>query len=329
MATLRKRGDRWHVQIRRRGRQSVTRSFLLKSDAEAWARQQELQVDRQALPTAHKSLRGLTVADVVSRYRDEVVPRKRGADREALLINAFLRHPLARLSLTDLTTGAVSAYCSERLKRVKPSTINRELDILRHAFTVAQKCWDLPIIENAFASVTRPKQSPPRERRLAPGERERLAQACLQCRNPSIPFLVELAVETGMRRGELLRARWADVSFEKRTLVIPITKNGHSRTIPLSTAAVAILSEVRARGLSSQFVLPITEDMAKMAWKRIVKRAKLVNLRFHDLRHEAISGFFERGLSVPEVALISGHRDPRMLFRYTHPKPELIAQKLR
>jgi integrase len=72
----------------------------------------------------------------------------------------------------------------------------------------------------------------------------------------------------------------------------------------------------------------MTKDAAKMAWKRLVKRAGLKDLRFHDLRHEAISRFFERGLSVPEVALISGHRDPRMLFRYTHPRAEDIAAKL-
>ena len=65
-----------------------------------------------------------------------------------------------------------------------------------------------------------------------------------------------------------------------------------------------------------------------MAWKRLVKRARLKDLRFHDLRHEAISAFFERGLSVPEVALISGHRDARMLFRYTHPIAEKVAVKL-
>ena len=75
-------------------------------------------------------------------------------------------------------------------------------------------------------------------------------------------------------------------------------------------------------------VLPITENAAKMAWKRLVKRARLESLRFHDLRHEAISRFFEKGLNVPEVALISGHRDPRMLFRYTHPRAEDIAVKL-
>ena len=96
MASIRKRGGRWHVQVRRKGRPSLTRSFLLKSDAEAWGRLQELDADRLGLPTVHKRLRGFTVADVVIRYRDEVVPKKRSGDRETQLLNAFLRQSLGK-----------------------------------------------------------------------------------------------------------------------------------------------------------------------------------------------------------------------------------------
>jgi len=316
------------VQVRRKGRAPVTRSFHSKSGALLWAREQEFEADK-GVPSAHKGLRGITVANVVRRYRDEVVPRKRGSGRETLMLNVFLRHPLARVALSDVTTGMVSAYCTERLRRVRPGTLNRELDILRHAFATARRSWDIPLTYNAFADVTRPKTAAPRERRLHAGERERLLAACSQCRNPYIGYLVELALATAMRRGELLSARWVHVSFDTRTLHIPVTKNGHPRTIPLSGVALALLRDLRdLGGAASERPLPLTENAARMAWKRLVKRARLVNLRFHDLRHEAISGFFERGLSVPEVALISGHRDPRMLFRYTHPRAEDIAVKL-
>jgi integrase len=324
---VRKRGTRWQAQVRRKGRPPISRSFPSKSAALVWAREQELEADKGS-PPVHKTLQGITIADVVTRYRDEVVPSKRGADRETPTLNAFLRQPLAQVALTEITTGMVSAYCRERLRRVKPGTVNRELDILRHAFAVARRDWHIPLVHNAFADVTRPKGAAPRERRLLPGEPERLRAACRQCRNPHIRYLVDLAVETGMRRGEILRARWIDVCFEQRTLHIPITKNGHARTIPLSGAALTLLRDLRKQLGSSARVLPITENTAKMAWKRLVKRARLANLRFHDLRHEAISRFFEKGLSVPEVALISGHRDARMLFRYTHPRPEEIAAKL-
>jgi integrase len=280
-------------------------------------------------PQVHKTLRGIMVADSVSRYRDEVVPRKRGADRETLTLNAFLRQPLAQVALSDVTTGMVSAYCAERLRRVRPGTLNRELDILRHAFVMVRRDWDVPLAHNAFADVRRPKDANPRERRLHSDEADRLLSASGRCRNPYVRFLVQLALETAMRRGELLNMRWRDVSIERRTLHIPVTKNGHARSIPLSTGALATLRTLSDREASgSERILPITRDAAKMAWKRLVRRAGLVNLGFHDLRHEAISRFFEKGLNLAEVALISGHRDVRMLFRYTHPRPEDVAKKL-
>lgn len=153
--------------------------------------------------------------------------------------------------------------------------------------------------------------------------------AWIACRNRFIHSLVQFALETGMRRGEILRVRWRDVSLEKRTLHIPLTKNGYARTIPISSGAVGVLRTLsNTRSLTDDRLIPITENAAKMAWKRLMKRARLEDLRFHDLRHEAISRFFEKGLNVPEVALISGHRDLRMLFRYTHPRAEDIAAKL-
>ena len=151
VATLRRRKHRWQVQVRRKSRPAISRSFHFKSDALAWAREQELEADK-GLPAVHKTLRGITVADIVSRYRDEVVPRKRGADRETLVLNVFLRHPLAQVALSDVTTGMVSAYCAEHLRRVKPGTLNRELDILRHAFATARRSWDLPLAQNVFAA---------------------------------------------------------------------------------------------------------------------------------------------------------------------------------
>ena len=186
---------------------ALSRSFSLKSDALAWARQKELDAERRGLATEHKALRNLTVAEIMTRYRDEIVPRKRGADRETIAINAFLRRPLAQVAVSDLTTAMVSAYCAQRLTTVAASSLIRELEIFQHAFAVARRDWDIPIIENSFAMVARPKAANGRTRRLRDGERQRLDEACAQCRNPNIRPLVQLALETGMRRGEILNAR--------------------------------------------------------------------------------------------------------------------------
>ena len=128
-----------------------------------------------------------------------------------------------------------------------------------------------------------------------------------------------------MRRGEILAIRAERIDFDKRTLLIPESKNGRARTIPLSIVAVELLS---AHAVKDGRLFPISANAFRLAWERVKRRAGIDNLHFHDLRHEAISRLFEKGLSVPEVALISGHRDLRMLLRYTHPMSERILQKL-
>jgi integrase len=127
-----------------------------------------------------------------------------------------------------------------------------------------------------------------------------------------------------MRRGEILAVKRQHIDFPKRLLLIPLTKNGHARTIPLSREAITILETTDGGGC----IFPIKRDALRLAWARIMNRAKIDDLRFHDLRHEAISRFFEMGLSMPEVASISGHRDARMLLRYAYAEKQNIIRKL-
>ena len=134
-----------------------------------------------------------------------------------------------------------------------------------------------------------------------------------------------MAVETGMRRSELLAMRWDDVDVGARTVLLRSTKNGHPRTVPLSPRALEIIRDTPRFG---KIVFGVSANAVRLAWERLKRRAGVTDLRFHDLRHEAVSRFFENGLNMPEVAAISGHKDPRMLMRYTHPKAEAIALKL-
>ena len=125
------------------------------------------------------------------------------------------------------------------------------------------------------------------------------------------------ALATGMRRGEVLGLKWRDINLERKTCLLHITKNGRPRTVPLSAHATAILKGCEPK-LDDNPAFPVTENAFRLAWQRVQSRSGIEDFRFHDLRHEAVSRFFERGLSLPEVALISGHRDPRQLLRYTH-----------
>ncbi|WP_246731115.1 site-specific integrase [Methylobacterium sp. 2A] len=138
------------------------------------------------------------------------------------------------------------------------------------------------------------------------------------------PFII-LAIETGMRRGELLALQWSDIDFFSRLAVVEVSKNGHGRTVPLTPKAIEILIELPRRGKN---VFPVKANAVRLAWERLRKRAGLEEVKMHSMRHEAISRMFEIGLTIPEVSVISGHRTLSCLQRYTHLKPENVAAKL-
>jgi integrase len=119
------------------------------------------------------------------------------------------------------------------------------------------------------------------------------------------------------------------LNWKDSTLLLATTKNGESRTIPLNEEAKRVIASLGNTWANDARIVPITSNAARLAWQRLKKRTAINDLRYHDFRHESISRFFEEGLSIPEVALISGHKDPRMLFRYTHLKAAQIARKLK
>ena len=267
------------------------------------------------------------MGDLLRRYRDTVTVGKRSGDNERFVINALLRQPFAEKRCDNATAEDFSTYRDVRLAKVKSRTVNQELSLLQHAYELARTEWSLPVEANPLHLVRRPKADPSRNRRLQSGEQARLLAESTRCRNRFMRPLILLAIETGMRRGELLRIEYSHVNWNKSLLDIPITKNGHPRTIPLSPYAVDLLHSLY-EGARDDRLIPITGNAVRLSWGRLIRRAGIDDLHFHDLRHEAISRFFEQGLSVPEVALISGHRDPRMLFRFTHLKAEDVARKL-
>ena len=323
MATFRKRGSSWEVQIRRQGHQTITRSFTSKADARIWARQIEARIDRSELPHRYRKSQRLTLGDLLRRYRDEVTPRKRSSRQESCRLARLLSHPMAAVPLGKLTPGLFATFRDDRLKGVQSQTVRHDLNLIGRAITVARMEWEAPIESNPVALVAKPSPAKARQRRVAEAELEMLERAAVQL--DPLSAIVRFAIETAMRKGEILRSRWDHIDLQRRLLFIPLTKNGHARTIPLTYRALDILT---ALPRDTENVFPVSTAWLRFAWDKTIKVAELSDLHFHDLRHEAISRFFERGLSVPEVALISGHRDVRQLFRYTHLKAEDVAQKL-
>jgi integrase len=201
--------------------------------------------------------------------------------------------------------------------------------ILQHAFSIARKEWGVSLPD--LSDLAKPTESKSRDRRLTEEDLKSLNAAFSKCRNKFIKPTVLFAIATGMRRGEVLSLRWSAIDLEQHTAFLAMTKNGDSRTVPLSPQALKALEMLTAttgKRKDSDFVFPISANALRLSWEKVKRRAGIVDLRFHDLRHEAISRFFELGLSVPEVSLISGHKDPRMLFRYTHLRAADVAMKL-
>lgn len=328
MATITKRKNGWSVQIRRKGYAQQTRTLSTKAEAQAWAREQEGRIDRALAPINLRVLKRTTLRDVIERYLREVTPTKDSEYTEAARLKKVLREQsFCDLALVDLTPKVFADYRTARLANVKPGTVHRELGLIRHALEVSRREWDIDLPANPLDRVKRPKLANARDRRLGPGEYERLKVALQRSRNPLVAHAVEFAIHTAMRRGEILALRWEQVNWQQRTAYIADSKTGVPRTIPLLDCALAVLQRLRL-DLARGPVFPMSMEALKQAWERARDRAGLGDLHFHDLRHEAISRLCEMGLTIPEVALISGHKDPRMLFRYVNLRPADLAQKL-
>lgn len=328
MATIRKRNGKYQVQVRRMGCTPLSKTFMKLDDARAWARVAEVELDKTSLPTDPRMLARITIRTVLEQYRDEIIANKRSRDIETIIVNAMLRQPWCKKSLAQINSSTFAKYRDERSRIVQPCTIRRELGILQHAFDIAIREWSIPLHENPLKRLAKPSGSNKRSRRIEKGEFARLSRAAKQCRGFQMRALLLLGLETAMRQGELLAAKWEHIDLAKREWFIPFTKNGESRTIPLTNRCVRVLRALQ-HTMADSTIFSLSSQAVKCAWRRILERADISDFHFHDLRHEAISRFFERGLSVPEVSLISGHKDARMLFRYTHMTAQHVLAKLR
>ena len=325
MASFRKRKGGWNVQVRRSGFPHLSKTFTIKTDAQAWARDAELRLERDELFIPAKPDLG-TLGDILSRYLRDITSKKRGREPESLRIGKIVRHSMCSIKISKLSSMDIASYRDERLKELVPASVVMELSLMSHAIDTARKEWGLYLPENVVKKVNKPRIGRGRDRRLLAGEEQEILKACSECKNYYFRPLVMIAIETAMRRGELLNLKWEDTDIERQVAHLEMTKNGSRRDVPLSLKALEVLSSM-PHSINGR-VFPLTEDAVKGLWFRILKKTGITDLRFHDLRHEATSRFFEKGLNVMEVSAITGHKDLRMLKRYTHLRAEDLAKKL-
>jgi integrase len=305
--------------VRRRGVAPRCKSFDKRTDATRWAREIEAEADRSGWVADTRLAEKTTLGELLTRYRDQVSPTKRSAHTERSRINAMLRRPIVHRTLAKLTSSDGASYRDDRLKAVAPATVVRELNTMSHAIETALREWGLWLPRNPFKMIRRPAVPQGRKRRLEDDEETRLLAACDRGRTPLLKELVVLAIETAMRRGELLGLSWLHVHLAKRIVHLPLTKNGESRDVPLSRRATDILTALSKRKKPhAELVFPMSGNSVRLAFEHLRVRAGMPDFHFHDLRHEAITRLFEKGLNIAEVSAISGHKELRMLQRYTH-----------
>ncbi|RMH12361.1 MAG: site-specific integrase [Gammaproteobacteria bacterium] len=352
MATIIQRPNgKWQVKVRRTGFPSLSKTFNTKTDATRWARKIEAEMDRGSYLPSQEAER-LSLGDCLQRYLREVTPRKKGAAQELMKARVILRHPIAELSMARIRGSDIARYRDDRLAEGKAaSTVIKELALLSHLFNISRREWGMEGLVNPVQLVSKPKVNNQRDRRLLPHEEERLLAACslpFRNANPWLRPMVILALETAMRKGELLDLRWQDIDFAKRQLRCrnkdPKGEVSY-RFVPLSSRAIATLREL-PRSVDGK-VFQTTDNAIKLAFTRACKRAckhvhehepgkrkkcscsGIEGLRFHDLRHEATSRFVESGLFTDiQVASITGHKTLQMLKRYSHMRPSDLADLL-
>ncbi|GCB03254.1 tyrosine-type recombinase/integrase [Ralstonia sp. SET104] len=345
--SIRSRGKKFQVRVTVNGH-TATQSFDTIAEAQRWEAHQKILLEhgmaersKAVVPTAK-----FTLADAIDRYSTEVLPGKRGHRSELYLLRYWRSSSLADRQVNEISRQDLVTLRDHLLQSsLKPASVRRYLDCLSAVLTACARDW-LLVNTNPMREIRKPANGKPRERRVSRQELRRILHAARFA--PDLQAIIILALETGMRRSEILSLEWQHVDLEKRVLWLPLTKNGDARTVPLSIEATKTL-ETRPQqtegklfskngtSLSGAFQRAVHRARQTYEWERKTEGVFpsdlehdpfLRNLRFHDLRHERISSLVEGGFNLIEVAAISGHRTMQCLKRYSHLQTALLIDKL-
>ena len=350
MAMIEKRGPaQYRVRVRRADLpKPITKTFESRKAAEKWARRIESDVDagKRVLFIGTAEAQSMTLREALERYRDEKTIRKAGAFQENYRIARWLEHPLASKLLHQIVPGDLEKHRDDRLAVGKAfSTVRHELNIISQVYEAARFSWRMRDLDNPLKKVKRPPAwANPRNVRLKgtvnvrsflaavmPESKHCTAEqrdAAKRCK-----LALEFAIETSLRRGEVASIRPAGTNFAERWVevgregMLHGELKGGTRRVALSSRAVKILKSLRPKDKKSPW-FGVSARTLSAAVLRAREKLGLRDLRLHDLRHEATSKLFEKGLSPMEVATMTGHKTLTTLKRYTHPNITEIARKL-
>jgi len=323
VASIREKNGRYEVRVWLKGR-TISKTFSDVRTGKRWALSLETGLVE---PCAAEPIVGpqLTLIEAAKRYHEETKAQKKGLRQEQERIALLRREAWANEKLDRLRAEDLRTYRNERLAQGRStSTVRLMLCMVSAVYRHAQEEWGYRG-PNPCKLVKLPSPPAARHRRLAQGEEERLLAALSNCRNTMMVRAAILAIETGMRRSELLRLRWCDVDMGRQLAFLHDTKNGCVRWVPLSERALGQLQEPSSNPYD--LVVPISQSLLTQAFGHALKRAGIEDLRWHDLRHEALSRWAHKlNGDVFKLSLVSGHKTLQMAQRYVHPiQVELMA----
>jgi integrase len=333
MATIRKHYGKWQVIIRRKGYPAVVKSFTQKSTASSWAKQTELDMEKETYNDVSIASR-TTLREVLLKYRDEGIRHLKSARTVKSKINLILKDPISSYGLLQLRSKHVWAF-KERISEGRSGkTINMYIETLNTVWKYARKNLSIAVPAEAPAAlVSKEKVNNEREVTLTTEEYQRLLKEANnqptkwgQWPFPILEDLIRFAVLTCARYSEITGLLRKDVDFNTKLATFRDTKNGTDRTIPLSDEVISILKKYP---FGDKFFPIQSRDRFKMYWYRARRRANLEHLRFHDLRSVGITFHILNGMQLHEVALLSGHKTLSVLHRrYLRLKPEDLLEKV-
>lgn len=319
------------VKVRLKGYPAQSATFSNITMAKKWAQQTEAAI-REGRYFKTAEARRHTLAELIDRYILEILPHKprSKAQQEAQL--KWWKAQIGAHMLSDVTPALLAEYrgrlantsTGRKIPR-SPSTVIRYLAVLSHAFTIAVREWGW-LEDNPMRKVTKPKEPKGRVRFLSEDEIEKLLKACKHSDCTVLYPIVVLAVSTGMRYGEIMGLRWQDIDLEMGRIILPDTKNGERRNVPITGHAYECIKELsKVRRIDTNLVFPgrnIGEKARpfeiRKSWNNALEVAEIKDFRFHDLRHTAASYLAMSSASLSEIAGVLGHKTLQMVQRYAH-----------
>jgi integrase len=336
MASIQKRGSTYRARITREGKSTLSSTFKTKNEAIAWASETEAKI-RLGLfceETKLLSLETSSFSIAAQHYINTHSIYKKSSESEIGLIKILIKR-WGELKVDEISKIKVIELRDEMLAMGRSgSTINHYFNAISKIYQMLSGEWDLQITNPIFG-LKRVPSSKGRTVRVPAHIEDLLLTGCRKINTPLLASIIEFAIQTGMRRGEIMGLAWTDIDIENRKAYLDKTKNGEARQVPLTLRAIELLINLPKTDAK---VFPMGFDCLRSQFKRLKNHIKqdwqgygenpFNDLRFHDFRHEALSRLSDAGLNVIELSHISGHRTLGMLKRYTHPSHEAIFAKL-